>query len=382
MRTLRTWAVIGAAAALAIGTAACGSDSSDGSGAGGDDSIKIAFMGPLTGDAAVYGTSAYQGFQLAVDQINAEGNIKLSTTKVDTKGDPTLSVSGVQRLIGDGYEIVVGPVLSGETLPVAPICQARKVICITPGATHPDITKKGDFIFRAISTTPKEMEILMDYAVSEGKKRAAVLYDDGPYGTAGADAVKESWSKQGGEVVAVEAYTAGAQDFRAQLGKIKAENPDILFTPGYYTELGLAVRQARDLGIDAQIAGPSGLFSPDFVKIAGQSAADGAIVSTDFFPNADSDPLVQKFVEDVKAKFNVEPDENHALGYDTVQMIAKALEDAKDTSDITEVKDALADIEYDGVTGADQTFQTPYHDINKQLMVLQVSDGKFVSTEK
>ena len=369
------------AAALAMTATGCGSSSSAGGGDG-DAEVKVAFMGPLTGDAAVYGTSAYQGFQLAVDQVNKAGKIKLTTTKVDTKGDPTLAASGVQRLIGDGYKIIAGPVLSGETLSVAPICQAKRVICFTPGATHPDITKKGDFIFRAISTTPKEMEVLMDYASSEGKKRAAVLYDDGPYGTAGADAVKQGWPTRGGEVVAAEAYSAGAQDFRAQLTKIKAKSPDVIFVPGYYTELGLAVRQARDLGIKAEFAGPSGLFSPDFVKIAGAAAAEGTLVSTDFFPNAQSDALIQDFVKEIKAKFNVEPDENHALGYDTVEMIARALEGVKDPSDVTAVKDALAGIEYDGVTGADQTFQSPYHDINKVLLVLQVSSGSFKSTSK
>ncbi len=379
----RAWRVLALMSALALTVAGCGAGSSSTSGSSdkGATDVKIAFLGPLTGDAAVYGISASQGFELAVDQVNKAGKIHLSSTEVDTKADPTLAVSGAQRLIDDGYRIIVGPVLSSETLPVAPLCVAKKVICFTPGATHPDITKKGDYIFRAISTTPKEMQVLMDYAASKGKKRAAVLYDDGAYGSAGAQAVKEKWPSLGGEVVAYEAYSGGSQDFRAQLGKIKRANPDIIFIPGYYTELGLAVRQARGLGIDAIFAGPSGIFSPDFVKIAGSSAAEGTLVSTDFFPNVQTSSLVQNFIRDIKAKYNVEPDENHALGYDTVQMIAIALKTVKDPSDIEAVKNALAGIKYDGVTGANQTFQSPYHDINKELLVLQVSKGSFVSTK-
>jgi len=364
-----------AAAAGATATAAA-----TGVPAGEAKDVKIAFLGPLTGDAAVYGISTKQGFDLAVDELNKAGNLKIETTEVDTKADPTLSVSGVQRLVDDGYQIIVGGVLSGETLPIAPICQAKKVICFTPGATHPDITKAGDFMFRAISTTPKEMQVLMDLASQKGFKKAAVLYDDGAYGTAGAEAVKAEWPATGGEVVAYEAYTSGAQDFSAQLTNIKQSGADIIFMPGYYTELALAVRQARDLGIDAQIAGPSGMFSPEFVKIAGD-ASEGVWVSTDFFPSVQTGQQVQDFVSAVKSTYGVDADENHALGYDTVEMIAQALDAVGDPTDSEAVKNALAGITYNGVTGANQTFQSPNHDINKDLLVLGVEAGAFTPVQ-
>jgi branched-chain amino acid transport system substrate-binding protein len=378
-RVGRAWVIL---PVLALVLAACSSNSSSStatsSTSSGPTDVKVAFLGPLTGDAAVYGISTGQGFDLAVDDVNKAGKIHLSTTKVDTKADPTLAVSGVQKLIDQGYHIIVGGVLSGETLPVAAVCQAKKVICFTPGATNPAITKVGDYIFRAISTTPREMQILMENAAAKGLHNAAVLYDDGAYGSAGAAAVKANWPGLGGKVVAYEAYTSGGQDFRAQLGKIKQAKPDVIFVPGYYTDLGLAVRQARSLGITTLFAGPSGLFSPDFVKIAGAQAAEGTLVSTDFSPGAQQSALVTAFIAEIKAKYNLEPDENHALGYDTVMMIAKALGQVPDPSNTEAVKNALAAITYDGVTGANQTFQTPAHDINKELIVLKVSNGAFV----
>jgi len=393
----RSWAAFTVVPALAMLLAACGGNSTsanDGSSAAPDTAaaaasvaasaasssetkdVKIAFLGPLTGDAAVYGISTKQGFDLAVKQLNESGGFKIETTEVDTKADPTLAVSGVQRLVDDGYQIIVGGVLSGETLPIAPICQAKKVICFTPGATHPDITKQGDFMFRAISTTPKEMQVLMDLAAEKGLTKAAVLYDDGAYGSAGAEAVKAEWPNLGGEVVSYEAYTAGAQDFSAQLNNIKQSGADIVFMPGYFTELGLAVKQARELGIDAQIAGPSGMFSPDFVNIAGD-ASNGVWVSTDFFPSVQTDEAVQDFVGAIKSEYDVDADENHALGYDTVQMIAQAVGSVPDSTDSEALKNALAAITYNGITGADQTFASPNHDINKQLLVLGINAGAF-----
>ncbi|MFL6517538.1 MAG: ABC transporter substrate-binding protein, partial [Bacillus sp. (in: firmicutes)] len=340
---------------------------------------------------ASYGESLENGIDIAVDEINKAGGVKgkkLEIIKVDNKSEAAEATNGAIKLTSqDKVTAIIGAATSGDTVAQAQIANDTKTILLTPSGTSPNVTvgdngKLNEFVFRTSYIDPFQGIVAGNFAAKElNVKNAAIFADSASdYAKGLAAAFKETYEKAGGKVVAEEAYVAKDTDFRATLTRIKAKNPEFIFIPGYYEEVGLIVKQARELGITAPLMGADGWDSPKLVQLAGADALNNTFI-TNHYTSEDPDKNIQKFVTTYKEKFNGEsPNAFNALGYDTVYLLADAIERAGGT-DTTKIKEALEKTkDLSRITGK-ITIDKDHNPI-KSATVLEYKDGKQVFNTK
>ena len=361
---------------LAAGFAGCGKPPVGDADAG---SIKIGEFASLTGSEAAFGQSSHKGTELAIDQINAAGGVlgkKLELIYEDDQSKQGESATIVKKLISrDQVAAILGEVASGRSLEAARICQDNKIPQISPSSTNPKVTETGDFIFRVCFTDPFQGKLLADFGQNTLHARKVALLTDvaSAYSVGLADYFKQPFTAAGGTVVIEQKYSSRDKDFKAQLTAIKAANVDAIFVPGYYTEVGLIVLQARQLGIEVPMFGGDGWEAQELIQIAGD-ALKNTFYSTHFSPLKET-PEVQKFVKDFQAKFKGEtPDAMAALGYDSALVLADALKRAG-TTDPAKLRDALAATDISGATG--RTKIDSKRDAPKAAVIITVENGKF-----
>jgi branched-chain amino acid transport system substrate-binding protein len=209
-------------------------------------------------------------------------------------------------------------------------------------------------------------------------KNVAILRDiKNDYSVGLADFFTQNFKKMGGAIVANESYSEGDTDFSAQLTAIKAKNPQAVMMPGYYTEVGLVVRQARKLGLNVPFVGGDGWDSPKLVEIGGE-ALEGSYYSN-HFAVSDPNPMVQKFVSDYKARYSAIPDALAGLGYDSANILFDAIKRANST-DGAKIRDAIASTkDFPGVTGTITI--GPDRNAVKPAVILEVKNGKLEKVE-
>jgi branched-chain amino acid transport system substrate-binding protein len=334
------------AAGVMAGCNSSASSSNDGEKGG---TIKIGANLELSGGVASYGQSAKEGIELAIQEINKKGidGKKLELVIADNKSDAAEATSGALKLATqDKVSAMIGAATSTNTLAQVQIAQDNKIPLITPTATNATITYKdgklNDFVFRTCFIDPFQGTVAANFATNDLKvKSAAVLIDNSSdYSKGLAASFKKSFKANGGKIVAEEAYVAKDTDFHATLTRIKAANPDYVFLPGFYEEVGLIVKQAREIGLNVPIMGGDGWDSPKLVDIAGAASLQNTYI-TNHYSSGDSDKKVQDFVSAFKAKYNGKsPDAFGALGYDTVYFLADAIKRAG-SSDPQKIQKAL-----------------------------------------
>jgi len=373
-------AAVLAGAALVAGCSKSGNG--DAAAAGG--SVKIGEFASLTGKEAVFGQSQHKGIELALDELNAAGGLlgkPIEFVYEDNRSTPGESATIAKKLITrDKVHALLGEVASGRSLEAAPIAQSNKIPMITPSSTNPKVTETGDYIFRVCFTDPFQGRLLAEFAKRTLKASKVAVFSDvsAPYSVGLAQFFREPFVAGGGQIVAEQKYTGGDKDFRAQLTSIKSAQPDAIMVPGYYTDVGLIVSQARQLGITVPLFGGDGWEAPELIQIAG-NALEGTYYSTHFSPD-NTDPLAQKFVAAYKAKYDGEtPDAMAALGYDAAMVLADAIKRAGST-DSAKVRDALAATrDFMGATGT--TTLDEKRDASKAAVIITVKDGKFQFVE-
>jgi branched-chain amino acid transport system substrate-binding protein len=386
LRKHRTSLVIFTAFAFAIALAAagCGSSNSGSSSSTAPAAFKIGLAAPFTGQYATYGASHKNGADIAIAELNAGGGVNGAQASYeigDDLGDPKEAVLVAQKFIDEKDILFVdGHMFSGATLAAGPKYQTAGLPMISPSATNPDITNLGSFIWRICITDAVQGEGLAKYSVNTlGLKNVAIIYDDSDYGRGLADAYEAAVKAAGGSVVDREQYTAGNTDFKAQLTKIKAANPQLLFMSGYYPEGSKIALQAKSLGLNVQLLGSDGDASDQLIKLGG-AGVEGMLVST-FFDATKKDPAVQKFVTAYKAKFaGQEPDWFAANSYDVIMLAAQAAKNAG-KNDRAALNDALGKIgTYQGISGP-ITFDAN-GDVQKPLSIVQVQNGTLITAPK
>ncbi|MBX9735967.1 MAG: ABC transporter substrate-binding protein [Phycisphaerales bacterium] len=318
--------------------------------------ILVGHYGSLTGPEATFGQSTSEGIRLALKEINAAGGIDgrpIEIREYDTKGEPKEATLAVTRLIkSDKVVAVLGEVASGLSLAGAPVCQEAGVPMISPSSTNVRVTKVGDMIFRVCFIDPFQGSACAKFATGELKaKTAAMLYDQkAPYSVDLAKEFKRAFKKMGGEVIAEQTYTGGDGDFTTQLTSIRARKPDVLFVPGYYTDVGNIALQARKLGITCPMLGGDGWDSEKLAEVAGKTI-EGSFYSNHYAPDQ-PDEQVQAFIAKYKADYKGKtPDGLAALGYDAAMILADSMKRAG-SLDGKKLRDAIAATkDYKGVTG-------------------------------
>ena len=348
-------------------------------GGGEGDTIKVGEFASLTGGEANFGQSSHKGTALAIDQINAAGGVLGKKIELITEDD--LSKQGesatiVKKFISrDKVVAILGEVASGRSLEAARICQENKIPQISPSSTNPKVTETGDYIFRVCFTDPFQGKLLADFGLNTLKaKRVAMLTDlASAYSVGLADYFKQPFVAAGGTIVADQKYASHDKDFKAQLTAIKAANPDAIFVPGYYTEVGLIVLQARELGIGIPIFGGDGWEGAELLQIAGNSLTN-TFYST-HFSSVKNTPEGQSFLKAFQAKYGGEtPDSMAALGYDSALVLADAIKRAG-TTESAKLRDAIATTDLVGATG--RTKLNEHRDAPKAAVIVTVENGKF-----
>ncbi len=346
--------------------------------------IKIGVTTCMTGGTATFGQSMYRGVQQAIDEVNAKGGVngkKIELQVEDNGGKADQAVTVAQKLISsDNVLAILGDLLSSCSLAIAPICQHEKIPMLTPTSTTPAVTTKGNYIFQTCFDDEFQGRIGARFATQYLKvKKVAVLIDNrSDYSRGLAQAFTEEFRKQG-KVVATDYYAAGDSDFRPQLTNIRGKNPEALFIPGYYTEVGLIAQQARQLGMKQPLFGGDGWESSKLTEI-GKNAVEGTYFSTHYYAQ-DRNPLVQKFVSGYKKRNNGQsPDTLAALGYDAALIMVAAIEKSgvtnADAASRSKLRDTLAQTkDFSGVTG--NISMDEHRKVVKPAIMLQVKDKKF-----
>jgi branched-chain amino acid transport system substrate-binding protein len=390
LRMKKKWAKMFMASALLAGVLAGCSGAPKSSGSD-SKTIKVGVNLELSGGVASYGESLENGVDIAVDEINKAGGVKgkkLELIKVDNKSEAAEATNGIIKLTSqDKVTAIIGAATSGNTVAQAQIANDTKTILLTPSGTSPNVTvgddgKLNEFVFRTSYIDPFQGIVAGNFAAKElNLKNAAIFADSASdYAKGLAASFKDTFEKDGGKVVAEEAYVAKDTDFRATLTRIKSKNPEFIFIPGYYEEVGLIVKQARELGITVPLMGADGWDSPKLVELAGAKALNNTFI-TNHYTSGDPDKTIQKFVTTYKEKFNGEsPNAFNALGYDTVYLLADAIKRAGGT-DTAKIKDALEQTKDLSLITGKITIDKDHNPI-KSATVLEYKDGKQVFNTK
>lgn len=320
--------------------------------------ILIGHYGSMTGKEATFGQSTDFGIRLAVKEFNAAGGLNGRPIKVityDDKGESKEAGTAVTRLItSDKVVAVLGEVASGLSLAGGAVCQEKGVPMITPSSTNPSVTRGRDFVFRVCFIDPFQGYVAAKFAKDDlGFTSVAVLYDQtAPYSKGLRDEFKKHFTRLGGKIVGDEAYSGGDTDFSAQLTTIKGKNPQAVFVPGYYTDVGNIALQARKVGIDKKVPllGGDGWDSEQLGAIGGE-AIEGSFYSNHYAPDQAGD-AVKNFVEKYRKEYSGQtPDGLAALGYDAALVLFDSMKRAKSLGG-KDLRDAIAQTkDFKGVTG-------------------------------
>lgn len=305
-------------------------------------SYKLGFIGPLTGDYANYGVLCNNAVQLAAEKFNAAGGINGVPVEIiaeDSEGNNEKALSAIEKLSSSDKILgLLGPVFTGSTFAVGERCQNEQIVLITPSATHADITKIGDYIFRTVVSDGLQGEVagyyFHDYL---GYKKLAVLYAKNDYSQGLYKSMSATFEKLGGEIIAAESCQVGDKDFKTQLTKIKAKNPDAIYIPDYTVEMAQILEQASQLGITAPFLSCDGFSNPEIYNLAG-NFTDGVIYVGP--AKVEASDAYTKFVEEYNAKYNVKPDSFATNAYDAANIMMEALKDC--VADASFAKDSLA----------------------------------------
>jgi branched-chain amino acid transport system substrate-binding protein len=348
------------------------------------DKIVVGNFGSMTGAEATFGISTRDGIILAVEEWNKAGGLlgkQIELKAYDNQGKPEEARLSVDKLITvDNVVAVLGEVASTRSLAGAPVAQQNKVPMISPSSTNPAVTQKGDYIFRVCFIDPFQGEVMAKFAFNNlGLKKAGILRDSkSDYSMGLANYFIKTFTALGGEIVGDEKFVSGDVDFKAQLTNLKSKNPQFLYIPGYYTEVGLIARQAREQGLKVPLMGGDGWDSDKLTEIGGESV-DGSYFSN-HYTQEDPRPEVQNFIKNYQARFGTKPDALAASGYDAARILFEAIKTAQSVEG-QKIRDALASTkEFNGVTGIITI--NPQRDATKSAVVLQVKgkDFKYVAT--
>lgn len=347
--------------------------------------IKIGLLNEMTGGNATFGTSSANGAKMAIKEANAKGGVlgkQIQAVIADNKSEPSESVNAMTKLVTqDKVAAVTGIYASSNAIAASSVAEASKMPFLAVGATNPKVTvdektgKVKDYTFRVCFIDPFQGTVGANFVLNTLQlKQAAILVDSSSDYSKGLTAFfKEAFTAGGGSIIAEEFYLQKDQDFKTILTTIKAKNPQVIYVPGYYEEVGKIIKQARELGITVPMVGGDGWDSPKLVEI-GTAAALNNTYFTNFYSVEDTSPVSKAFVEAYKKEYGQVPDALAVLGYDAANVLIDAIKRANST-DAGKIREALAATkDFAAVTGS--TTLNATHDAVKSAVIIEMKDGK------
>lgn len=340
------------------------------------NTIVIGEYASMTGATATFGDSSHKGVMLAVKQANAAGGVlgkQIEIKSEDNRSDAQEAVTAVQKLISrDKVVAVLGEVASKRSLAGAQVCQKYQIPMLSPASTNPAVTKTGDYIFRICFTDDFQGTVGAQFAQRKGWKKVALFEDTAnDYSKGLAKAFREAYPKTGGQLVAEDTYREGDNDFKSQLSKIKSAGPEAVYLPGYYTDVGKILRQAREIGLTVPFFGGDGWDSEQTLKLG--PIADGCFYTDHYAPHQPG-PEAAEFLKAYQEEYKAVPDAMAVLGYDAARVMIDAIKRAG-KAEPKAIRDALAQTkDFPGASG------TITIDANrnalKPIVILELRGGK------
>lgn len=341
------------------------------------NTVRIGVFMSLTGSTANFGISSVNGIKMAADEANAQGGIngkQIELLVQDDRSDASEAATIVTKFVTqDQVHAILGEVASSRSIAAAPIAQNAKIPMLSPSSTNPEVTRKGDYIFRTCFIDPQQGKAIGEFAAKNlNAKRAGLLVDrKNDYSVGLSQFIRETFTAGGGQIVVEQSYQEGDTDFNSQLTSIKAGNPDVIFVPGYYGEVGLIAQQAKKLGINAPLVGGDGWDSQQLYQIGGQALV-GSYFSNHYSVD-DPDTAVQTFVNNYKTRYGQVPDALAATAYDAARILFDAIKRAGST-DGPAIRDALAKTtNFPGVTG-NVTINAD-RNADKSIVMIKIDQG-------
>jgi branched-chain amino acid transport system substrate-binding protein len=340
--------------------------------------VKVGVILPLTGDKATFGQESLNGLKLALEKAGKDSP-KLDLKVEDTQGTPSGSAAAVNKLIStDKVNVIIGEVASSNTIAASTAAQSAKIPLMTHASTNDTITQGKDFISRICFVDSFQGAVMAKFAATTLKaKTAAILVDsDSDYSRGLRDSFKSAFVAAGGKIKddLVISYSQKDRDFKTQLIKVRRALPDVVFIPGYYTQVGSILRQAKELKLNTKFLGTDGWDSPKLFEIAGPAAAAGHYVSSHFAAD-DTDPRVQEFVKEYRARNKENPGAMAALGYDAGFFMRAAVKKAG-SNEPSKIRDAISAMKnFDGITGT-ITLDTNRNAV-KPAVIVQTTEKDF-----
>jgi branched-chain amino acid transport system substrate-binding protein len=355
MSKQRTKRLVLTAAALLLGaTTACnapGSSSSAPESAGGP--FKIAVVDAQSGQLSSLGAWEWKGAKLAADEWNAKGGIngrKIQLELFDDQGDPTVGTNLARKIASEGFVAMIGTAESAVTVAMIPTLQQSKIPNITSGQSPAIAATKSPFAFYNGPTSNTYDETLAKYLVDEkGAKKIALISNNGSFGKGERDAFTKALTDRGVTPVDDQVVTTDQKDFSAALTSIRQKAPDVLFVGSEEVEAGLIVKQARELGITATIAGAAPMGTPVYLETAGTANAEGTVVSSPYLSN-DTDDASRAFAKAYQKAHGEEAELHGAKAYDGANIVFTALKNSKGATG-QKLADAIRATKYDGLLG-------------------------------
>lgn len=352
------------------------------------DTIKIGWIGSLTGDQAVWGTCESNTVKMLIEEVNANGGIlgkQVEGIYYDTKGDAAEAVNATKRLVSqDKVVAIIGPNASGQAISIASVLEEYKVPDIATVATNPKVTVNDDgsvkqFNFRVCFIDPYQGAVAAGYAYDKlGLRNAAVLYDvASDYSQGFTEFFEKTFIEKGGKIVAKEGFKEGDVEFKPQLSKIKDASPDMILMPYYYKEVALSANQARELGIDAILIGGDGWPSEQLMTMAADAIEGSYVVNhLDF-----NDPEVKPLQEKYSAKYNLPMELNGYMAHDAFLLLQAAIEDAGE-ADPVKITESLTKVTVQGVTGTIKISPDDHNPDGKEAAIVRIESADYIFQEK
>lgn len=348
---------------------------------GTQEKFMIGGIGPLTGGAASYGVSVKQGAEVAIEEINAAGGVSVGDKKIllelnfmDDEATAEKAVTAFNALMDAGMNALMGTVTSGAGMGIIDLTYAEGILMLTPSGSAAGLTEY-DNAFRLCFTDPLQGVTMANFAKEQGYNKIAVIYNNSDeYSTGMMEAFVEQVEANGGEIVASESFVTDDVDFNTQLTAIKATDAQVIFVPAYYNDAAYITTQADGLGMKLPFLGGDG-WDGVIAQTVDPSVLEGAIFLSPFLASDESE-IVKSFVTKYEDKYKVTPDQFAADGYDSIYVIAAAMEKAASTESADLIA-AMTQIEVNGVTGS-LTFNAD-GEPNKGAIFVEIKDGKYTA---
>ena len=355
-----------------------------------DKDIKIGMIYELTGNTASYGTSAANGAKLAFKEINAAGGVlgkQINIVTADNKGEPSESANAMSKVINqDKVVAVTGFTVSSCGIAASAVAEANKMPFVAAATVNPKVTvdertgKVKDYTFRACFIDSFQGTVGAEFAINglKAKKTAIMTDNSSDYSKGLTEVFKSTYAKAGGQIVAEESYLQKDQDYKPVLTKIKAQNPDLIYIPGYYEDVGKIIKQAREMGMTIPVLGADAWDSPVLVEMGGAAALNNTFF-TNFYSIDDKNLISNSFVENYQKEYGKLPDSMAAMGYDAAKLLVDGIKRANST-DKEKIREALANTkDFASVSGPMQINET--HDAVRGVVIIELIDGKQVYKE-